>query len=148
MITILVLLTGVAVPNIISTINNNKRDTFLLDANRMVAKAKSFIASNRQDRNTIQSGTPIVYTFSELNEKSEFSMDADGGKYDDSSYIKVSILENKENPEEDTYEINYCVCIIGSKRRISGETTCDQHATDNCISSEKLTGIDIVKDNE
>ena len=45
-IALLALLMGIAVPNIISTINNSKRNDFLSDTKRMVAKAEYLISSN------------------------------------------------------------------------------------------------------
>lgn len=129
-IALLAILMGIAVPNIMSTINNKKRDTFLMDAERMVAKAKYLISVNKYDRNKVNNGETITYSFSQLNEKKEFDQDADGGEYNNSTYVKVSLVNNN---------YRYCVYIIGSKRNIKDN--------DDCISSDRLTGIDVVLEN-
>ena len=137
-ITILALLSGLAVPNIISTINNNKKDSFLLDAKRMVSKAKNLISSSREDRNNL----PIVYSFKRLNEDEEFASDSDGGEYNENSYVRVSVSTNGDSSRE----YSYCICVMGSKRKIGNGETCDSSISGNCIDSESLTGIDVVKD--
>ena len=49
-ITILGILTMIAVPNVLSTINNNRKNAFLMDAKRMVSKASELIAKSKDDR--------------------------------------------------------------------------------------------------
>lgn len=128
-IALLALLTGLAVPNIISTINNNKRNTFLMDAERMVTKAKYLISINKVDRKNVLAGNNKIYNLNDLNEKGEFETDADGG-----SYESVSVIVSYDNTNK-VYK--YCIQVVGSKRVI-GKTS--------CIDSESLTGIDVVKD--
>lgn len=129
-IALLAILMGIAVPNIISTINNKKRDTFLMDAERMVAKSKYLISTNKDDRNKVNNGQTVTYNLNKLNEKKEFETDADGGEYDSSTYVNVSKVNN-------SYQ--YCIYVIGSKRNIKDGN--------NCVLSDNLTGIDIVKEN-
>ena len=138
-ISLLAILMGIAVPNIISTINNNKRDTFLMDAKRMVAKAEYLISSNKSDRDLVYNGTNVVYDLNDLNGKGEFQSDADNGGYNANTYVKVSRVN-------DSYK--YCICVLGSKRKISDTATCNPAtASDSeCLDSSELTGIDIVKD--
>ncbi len=131
-ITVLSILTMIAVPNVLSTINNNKKNAFLMDAKRMVAKANELIASNKEDRDLAKSSGK-TYSFTSLNEKDEFSNDADGGSFDSSNtFVKVTFSDNS---------FKYCIKVIGSKRSIKDKTT------SNCIDSSNLTGIDIVIDN-
>ena len=103
---------GIAVPNVISTINNNKRNNFLLDAKRMVSTAKYLISSNKEDRDKVLSGENKVYKFEELNEKDEYKKDADAGEFIDNTYVKVS-------HDDTNNEYQYCICVEGSKRIIS-----------------------------
>ena len=134
-ITLVAILSGIAIPNIISSVNNSKKNTFLLDAKRMVSKAEYLIAVKKADRDAAVVGK--IYTLSDLNEKGEFSLDADGGSFDSSSFVKVTRNGN---------EYQYCICVIGSKRRISSGDTCSPNTGNGCISSTTLTGIDKVND--
>lgn len=129
-ITVLGILTMIAVPNVLSTINNKKKNAFLMDAKRMVAKASELIAANKNDRNTAGTTGGITYKFEELNGKGEFATDADSGNYvQNNTYVTVKITDN-------TYK--YCIRVVGSKRKIEENGT--------CIDSTKLTGIEVVKD--
>ena len=128
-IALLALLAGLAVPNIMSTINNNKRRTFLMDAERMVIKAEYLLSINKEDRNNVLSGNSKIYNLNDLNEKGEFEKDADGGNYESASVTVSYDATNK------VYK--YCIQIIGSKRVIGKSS---------CLDSESLTGIDVVKD--
>lgn len=118
-ITVLGILTMIAVPNVLSTINNNKKNSFLMDAKRMVAKASELIASNKDDRNLAKSSGK-TYAFADLNQK------------DNNSYVKVTFSNNS---------FKYCIKVVGSKRSIKDKTT------SNCIDSSNLTGIEVVVDN-
>ena len=147
-ITLLALLMGIAIPNIVSTINNSKRSDFLADAKRMISKAEYLLSIDRTARNSVQNGTPKVYYFSSnidkyLNEKNEFPNDADGGAYDTKSYVKITYSSSGANKV-----YNYCICLVGSKRKIgsNNQDTCDSSLSGNCVDSKDLSGIDIVKD--
>lgn len=134
-IALLAILMTIAVPNIISTINNKKRDTFLFDAKRLVSKAEYLISMNKEDRDKVKNGEVKKYTFTELNKDLEFETDADSGKYDDVSFVNVSF-----DTENNIYK--YCICLVGSKRKIAN---C-KNETNSCLNSNLLTGIDVVKD--
>ena len=136
---LIAILMGIAVPNVISTINNNKKNTFLSDAKRMVSTAMYLISSNKSDRDSVLAGTDKIYTFSKINEKNEYPSDADGGSYNNNTYVKVSY-----NNSTDEYQ--YCICVLGSKRLISRSNTCNPTTATDCLSSTNLTGIDVVKD--
>lgn len=137
-ITLLSILMAIAVPNVISTINNNKRNNFLTDATRLIAKAEYLVASSKIARDELKNGNNVTFTMSELNEKQEFQTDTDGGAYDSSSYVKVS-------KDGSTYK--YCLCLVGSKRKISKSDGNTCNATNNdCLTREELTGIAVVKD--
>jgi len=139
-ILLVTVIAGLAVPNVMSSINNSKRNTFLLDAKRMIAKAEYFVSSNRNDRTQIQSGGK-VYTFSDLNEKAEFLKDADGGSYEAETFVYVFYSNSK---------FQYCACILGSKKRITGSSnTCSYGNTtpgSGCVLSDNINGVDVVKD--
>lgn len=133
-ISLLALLAGIAVPNVISTINNNKRNTFLQDAKRLVTRAEYLISSDKEVRNKLinNSISQKTYSFSELNEKGEFSSDPDSGgeTYQDGS-VKVTY-----DPASKTFK--YCVYLNGIKRQVG--------TSSSCIDSNNLTGISVVKD--
>ena len=139
-ITLLAILSGLAIPNVISSINNSRKNSFLLDAKRMVSKAEGLISSSSSDRNEAKNHG-IVYHFSDLNEKREFTTDADGGSFSQDTFVSVSVSGN-------TYQ--YCVCIIGSKRKVTGSNkTCSTLNTTpgvGCLLSTNLTSINVVSD--
>ncbi len=147
-ITLLALLMGIAVPNIVSTINNSKRNSFLSDAKRMVSKAEYLFSLDKTARTRVKGGTPQVYYFNQssgkyINEKNEFPEDSDGGTYDSNSYVKITLATSGSSK---TY--NYCICLIGSKRKIgaTGSSSCNSASSNNCVDSTNLTGVDVVKD--
>ena len=129
-IALIAILSGLAVTNILSSINNSKKSQFLLDAKRMVSKAEYLISENRTYRTNAKSASGVTFYFSQLNAKGEFQLDADGGSFNSSTYVKVTYSSNK---------YNYCVYVIGSKRNIKNGSS--------CVSSTTLTGIDVVNDN-
>lgn len=130
-IALLAILTGITVPNILSTINNNKKNAFLMDAKRMVAKAEYLKTKNKEERDYIQDNptTGITYNLSSLNEAGEFLQDADGSPYESAS---VKVTYDKTNK---VYK--YCIQVIGKKRTIGAS---------GCLDSSELTGIDKVID--
>ena len=131
-ITVLGILTMIAVPNVLSTINNNRKNAFLMDAKRMVSKASELIAKNKRDREIAKTASGMTYSYDDLNGKGEFTTDSDGQNYDRANtYVNVKL-------ESNTY--TYCIKVTGSKRNIKDNSG-------NCIDSSKLTGIEVVKDN-
>ncbi len=135
-IVLVAILSGIAVPNIISTVNNSKKSTFLMDAKRMVSKAEYLLALNKSDRNDAASNGKI-YTFTALNEKGEFQKDADDGDFNDNTYVKVT---------KSGSSYVYCICVDGSRRRISNNNSACSSSTSSCVNSTTLTSIDVVKD--
>ena len=131
-ITILGILTMIAVPNVLSTINNNRKNAFLMDAKRMVSKASELIAQNKSDREIAKNSEGKTYTYADLNGKGEFTTDSDGQSYDTANtYVNVKL-------ESNTY--TYCIKVTGSKRNIKANDG-------SCIDSSELKGIEVVKDN-
>lgn len=130
-IALLGILMTISVPNIISTINNNKKDSFLIDSKRLVSRAEYLKSLNKEDRDKIMNGENVIYSFSDLNSTGDFDSDTDGGKYSNNTYIIVS-FDNNTN----TYK--FCVYIEGSKRKIGEKAS--------CLDSSNLDSIDVVKD--
>lgn len=128
-IALLAILMTIAVPNVISTINNNKKKTFLMDAERMVSKADYLKSKSKADREYIKTNGSKTYSFANLNEAGEFATDADGGSFDSSTYVRVTLSGGK---------YKYCVYVVGSRRKITSGST--------CLDSESLTGISVVQD--
>ena len=120
-IALIAILMGIAVPNVISTVNNGKRNDFL---------SEYLVSSNKTDRDYVRSGGSKTYNLVSLNEKGEFDKDADGGSYNASTYVRVTYSGGK---------YKFCVYALGSKRRVGTATS--------CVYSEDLTGITVVKDN-
>ena len=132
-ITVLGILTMIAVPNVLSTINNNRKNAFLMDAKRMVSKASELIAQNKSDREQAKKEEGKTYYYADLNGKGEFTTDSDGQSYDTANtYVKVTLVSN-------TYK--YCIKVTGSKRNIKA-------SDGSCIDSSELKGIEVVKDNK
>ena len=149
-ITLLAILMGIAVPNIVSTVNNSKRNEFLSDAKRMVSKAEYLLSLDKSARTALlkDPSTPKRYEFKRnsgeyLNKQNEFESDVDGGEYDSGSYVKITRSGSSPN-----YTFKYCICLVGSKRKIgaAGVDTCNSSVASTCVDSTALTGIDIVKD--
>lgn len=134
-IALVAILSGIAVPNIVSTVNNSKKSTFLMDAKRMVSKAEYLLALSKADRDAAASSGK-TYTFAQLNEKGEFQKDADDGNFDSSTFVRVT---------KSGSSYVYCICVEGSRRRISSGGACSG-GTNACVNSSTLTGIDKVKD--
>lgn len=136
-IALVAILSGIAIPNIVSTVNNSKKNTFLMDAKRMISKAEYLIALKKSDRDAAATSSGKTYTFTDLNEKGEFQKDADDGNFGSSTFVKVTKSGNS---------YVYCICVEGSRRRISnGNAACSSGAS-ACINGNTLTSIDKVKD--
>ena len=135
-IALVAILSGIAIPNIISTVNNSKKSTFLMDAKRMVSKAEYLFALNKSDRDTAATSGKI-YKFVDLNEKGEFQKDADDGEFNSNSFVKVT---------KNSSGYVYCICVEGSRRKINNGSSCNSSTGEGCVNSTTLTGIDKVKD--
>ena len=142
-IALVAVFSGLAVTNIVSSINNSRKNQFLLDAKRMISKAEALIAENRDYRTIAQTASGITFRYKNytlnagklvtvkgLNEKGEFDKDADAGTYNDNTYVKVTYASSK---------YVYCVYASGSKRHIGTESS--------CITKDNLKDINQVIDN-
>lgn len=137
-IALVAILSGLAVTNVVSSINNSRKNSFLLDAKRMVSKAEYLLSLNRDYRDEVKN-TSKIFTYSDLNEKNEFNTDADGGSFDPSTFVKVTF-------DNSSKEYKYCICVIGSMRRIGNN--CNSTTESSCISSTDLKNISIVYDKD
>ena len=88
-IAILALLMLVAVPNVMSTIDKNKRDTYVEDAKRMITLAEYEVRSNASIE-LPTSGNCIVILLGSL-DLSDFNEGPEGGNYDlQKSYVVIA----------------------------------------------------------
>ncbi len=116
----------IAIPNVISLMDNNKKDQMINDAQRLISLHKNYVLANREFRNG--SETKLKAKMSALDPNGSISPDPDGGDYNtESSYVEY----NKNS--------GYCVYLVGSKRTIKTETN-------TCVREENLTRSS-VKDN-
>ncbi len=136
-IALVAILSGLAVANVVASINNSKKNNFLMDAKRMVSKAEYLMSQNRNNRELAKTANGIKFSYNDLNEKNEFLKDADGGDFDTHSFVKVTYSNN---------QYVYCICVIGSKRIIGDK--CDSISESTCVLSTNLTSIDVVDDKE
>ena len=136
-IALVAILSSLAVVNVVSSINNSKKNAFLLDAKRMISKAQYLISMDSENRNKLKNGNinSITYDFNKLNDKGEFLKDADDETFQNGDFfVKV---------EKSDTTFTYCVCVVGSRRKI-GDNCNSSSAI--CIPESQLTGIDIVVD--
>ena len=88
-IAILALLMLVAVPNVMSTIDKNKRDTYVEDAKRMITLAEYEVRSNASIE-LPTSGNCIVILLASL-DLTDFNEGPEGGSYDlSNSYVVIA----------------------------------------------------------
>ena len=134
-IALVAILSGIAVVNVVSSINNSKKNAFLMDARRMISKAEYLLSMDVENRNKLKNGsTPqVTYDFTKLNEKGEFQKDADDGEFVN-AFVKVTNSNST---------FIYCVCVEGSRRKV-GNNCGTSSAT--CIVESELKGIDKVVD--
>lgn len=105
---ILGILTLIAIPNVISIIDNNKKDIFISDARKLISQAKYQVNKD----SGIRDNKFAEFGFDILNENSDIKVDPDnsaGGNY---VAAGVRYKVNSEGIAE------YCVFLIGSKRQI------------------------------
>ena len=127
-VVILGILSLIAVPNVISIIDNNKKDTMLGDARKLISQAKYQVNVDK----AIRDSKSYVFLFPLLNENNDIKGDPDGGKYWVSSYVQ--------------YEVNasgiatYCIFLGGSKRKIAS-------STGGCVMESELFNRNVVRDN-
>lgn len=115
-IVILGILSLIAVPNVISIIDNNKNDTMLSDARKLISQAKYQVNVNKE----IRDSRNYSFSFAILNSNNDIKTDPDGGNYTNSSYVKYRVDSNGV--------VSYCVYLEGSKRRIGTISSCVMEA--------------------
>ena len=135
-IALVAILSGLAVTNVVSSIDNSRKNSFLMDSKRMVSKAEYLLSQSRDNRDQAKA-SGIIFDYNKLNEKGEFPSDADGRKFDPSSFVKVTYNNS-------TKQYNYCICVMGSKRKVG--SNCDSTAGKGCVSSDTLTNVSAVYD--
>ncbi len=135
-ILILALIMLIAVPNVMSTIDKNKQDTYVEDAKKMITLAEYKIRSDT----TIPlptSGNCIIIPLNSL-DLSEFSEGPEGGTYDlDDSYVLVA-----RNGNAYTYYATIVENYNSSKRGIplvSRNELNKEDARKNVFSNSELT---------
>lgn len=110
-LTILSIIMLVAVPNTLSVLDKNKKETYISDAKRFVALAESEIRNN--DKIDTEYGGFIVFRLDDLNDGT-FDKDADNKSYNQTnSYVAVY----KKGTAAD-YQFIYYVQLLGEKRGI------------------------------
>ena len=84
-VTVMAILMIVAVPNILNTIDRNKKNTYIEDARKLVNLAKIEFLSNREiTRPTTQNGESrcVAFSFAYLVNNKEIGLGPEGGTYD------------------------------------------------------------------
>jgi len=129
-VVILGILSLIAVPNVISIIDNNKKDTMLGDARKLISQAKYQVNINKDIRDD---GDEKIY-YSVLNANNDITNDPDGGVYvSGNSYVHYRVNEHGI--------ATYCVYLEGSKRKIAT-------STGGCVMEENLFNRNSVLDIE
>ena len=128
-VVILGVLSLIAVPNVISIINNNKRDTMLGDARKLISQAKYQVNVDK----TIRDSKDYQFTIANLNTSNDIKNDPDGENYLSTSYVHYKVDANGI--------ATYCVYLEGSKRKIAT-------STGNCVMESELFTRNVVLDKE
>lgn len=110
-VVILGILSLIAVPNVISIIDNNKKDMMLSDARKLISQAKFQV---NLDKN-IRDSRNHKFTFETLNANNDIKTDPDGGNYDGNSYVHYKVEEGIAT---------YCVYLKGTKRTLGTISNC------------------------
>ena len=115
---ILGILSLIAVPNVISIIDNNKKDIVLSDARKLISQAKLVNSDkNIRDDNDNDGVEGHKFSFSELNVKNDIKSEPDSSdNYDNSSYVYYDVSESGI--------ATYCVYLKGSRRQLGTVTNC------------------------
>jgi len=109
-VVILGILSLIAVPNVISIIDNNKKDTMLGDARKLISQAKYQVNINKDIRDD---GDEKIY-YSVLNANNDITNDPDGDVYMAGSYVQYKVNASGI--------ATFCVYLEGSKRKIATST--------------------------
>ena len=123
---IIAIIGGIAIPNVISLMDNNKKDHIINDAQRLISLAKNAVANDREFR---ASSTPYkTYYMKDLDTKSSINPDPDGGNYDrSSSYVKYT-----KSSGSNSSNAGYCVYLKGTKKAVKGD------GATACVNEDRL----------
>ena len=127
-IVILGILSLIAVPNVISIIDNNKKDTMLGDARKLISQAKYQVNVNK----AIRDSKSHVFLLMSLTEEDDIMTDPDGDEYWVSSYVQYKVDESGI--------ATYCIFLGASKRKIAS-------STGGCVMESELFNRNVVRDN-
>jgi len=131
-IAIISIISLIAIPNIANITDNIRKENMIDDAKKFISLAKLKVNSDYG----IKSGGNSTFNIIELNSNGDFNLknnhivDVDNGVYNDNSYVKYEIINDK---------VTYCVYLMGSKRHIGTITS--------CVLEDDLTNKDIVESN-
>lgn len=106
-VVILGILSIIAVPNVISIIDNNKKDTMLGDARKLISQAKYQVNIDKTVRDT----KDYQFALATLNASNDIKSDPDGGSYLTISYVHYKVDANGI--------ATYCIYLEGSMRKIA-----------------------------
>ena len=126
---IIALIGMIAVPNVISLMDNNKKDQMINDAQRLISLAKVVVPDNRDFR--ISNQQTLKLYMKALDPNKSISPDPDGYDYNrDASFVEY----NKNG--------SYCVYLRGEKRVV-------QTDAGGCVKEENLSRSSVkdVKEN-
>jgi len=126
-IVILGILSLIAVPNVISIIDNNKKDTMLGDARKLISQAKYQVNVNK----TIRDSKNHQFSIANLNTSNDIKNDPDGDVYMAGSYVQYKVNASGI--------ATFCVYLEGSKRKIAT-------STGGCVMESELFNRNVVLD--
>lgn len=133
-IIILGVIMTIAIPNVISTLDKNKRDSFLKDAKRAITSAEYTIRSETRYEYPDASSV-VIFPLSELK-----NMDLDVSPFDTYYSPKYSFVAITKEKEGEYYEYKYYVHLV----------SCTDHECENeeDNSVSKNRGINLAKEED
>ena len=115
-ITIVALLSLIAIPNIVGLTDGIRKDNMLDDAKRLISLAKYQVNKDYG----IRVSREYTFYFNTLNANGDITNDPDGGDYNAStSYVKYT---------NNGTVAKYCIVLNGSKRHIGSSGNCIEEA--------------------
>lgn len=110
-VVILGILSLIAVPNVISIVDNNKKDTMLSDARKLISQAKYKVNIDK----TVRDSKDSTLYLKDLDINKDIKLDPDGGTYDrDNSYVHYKVDADGV--------ATFCVYLEGSKMKVANDT--------------------------